>query len=582
MPTIVFLPSGKSLRVETGTRLSDACRRAGFPVRLPCGGKGLCGKCQVRVVGLGWQAACVFRIDADLEVEEPDASASEVLVSDFAARDPDGPSGWWCRDVVLPPPAADDTRDDQTRLFAALADIGPQPLALELLRQLPVILRTNNFACRVAGLDNRIMRLDAPATCLGLAVDLGTTTMAATLCDLVSGQTIATVSRANPQSTFGDDVISRMEYASAGQQHQRELSRLVQEAIRDMADEACQAAGQSSDILAVSVAANTVMNHLLLEVPTTGMATSPFAPVFTDAAVIKDRQLMQIVPNIAGFVGGDITAGLLAHDLQSADGPCLFLDVGTNGEMALAHNGRIIACATAAGPAFEGARISRGMRAAPGAIARVELTPEGDIDVGVLGEPTPAVGICGTGLMDAIAVLLSSGILDGGGRLLEQPEAYAAGGAAAKLAARLFRDGDGAAFWLVRPAGRGVAGVALTQKDVREFQLAKGAIAAGVLVLLAAAGVAALEVKSVLLAGGFGNFLSPVSAVRTGLLPAGIAAERVRAVGNAALAGARLYLLSEKDREAASALARRVEYIELSGRKDFESAFAEEMLFSSK
>lgn len=615
MPVILFQPSGKRIEVADGTRLIDACRRVGFALPVPCGEKGLCGKCRVRVVkgdiptdsrqvaclpvsflADGWRASCVARVHGDLVLADPeDGRTAGVILTDFADRRAASPHGLWRRDITMPP-SGSDRRDDAMRLLAALAEAGISGLdasSLDIalfLSRIPGILRDAAFRCRVVGMGRHILSLrDCEGACrnLGLAVDLGTTTIAAALCDLDNGDVLAVASAANPQAEKGDDVISRLEYASRGAGERRELQTLAVEALETLADETRRKAGTDAPILLLAVAGNTVMNHLLLGVEAGALAVSPFIPAFRSAPTVPashigwkggEAPLLLTIPNIAAYIGGDITAGMAALAIPDLDGVTLFLDVGTNGEIVLAANDRMFACAAAAGPAFEGARIRQGMRAAPGAVSRVEVAAAGGLDVVVMDAAGPAKGVCGTGLLDAVAALLRTGLVDATGRMLEPGEARDAG-MGEPLLSLLHEDGDGIAVWLEKPSLPGERGVALTARDVREFQLAKGAVAAGVRVLLDHAGIRPEDVDQVLLAGGFGSYLSPVSALATGLLPRGIPAGRVRAVGNAALAGARFYLLSDEERGRTEEAIGRVEYIELSGRDDFQHLFAEEMLF---
>ncbi len=614
MPTIRFTPSGKTIDVSSGTRLIDACRQAGWSLSAPCGGKGLCGKCRVLIVAggppadqrqknclperflaEGWRAACIIKVERDLTIADPDRDENEgVILTDFLAREPVIADNVWERDLVLDQPSASDQRDDRRRLAEALRQAlpgGDVDIPLELVAALPGLLRKSGFRCRARGLDATLLALHGPdqaeKPALGLAVDIGTTTLVAALCDLGDGAVLGVVSKNNPQAAHGDDVVSRIDYAGKDKERLLEMRRLIVEAVADLSREACERHARGNAPLLLAVGSNTVMNHLLLGVSPKALALSPFIPAFCQTPLFAAKQIgwpeedapfLYIVPNVAAYVGGDIVAGMLAHDIENFAGCTLFIDVGTNGEIALAVDGKIYACATAAGPAFEGARISRGMRAVTGAIAAVEAVT-GDLEVGVVDQRRPARGLCGTGLLDAVSALLKSGVVDESGRILDQEEAAETGKGYEGVVSRIHEDDSGLAVWLERPDEFGGEGVALTQRDVREFQLAKGAIAAGVRVLLGVAGRTPENVDQVLLAGGFGNYLNPASALAAGLLPAGIGLAKVRSVGNASLAGTRLCLLSGLERQRAENLARRVEYVELSGREDFQIAFAEEMLF---
>ncbi len=614
MPLVTFQPSGKRLSVSPGTSLQEACRQAGFALPAPCGGKGTCGKCRLRILAgdipaderqraclspallaEGWRLACQSEIHQDLTLADPLAEGGgHVILTDFNAREVVADSGLWQTDLTLPEPSREDQQNDLARLRLGLAEAGRSDpdIPLEIIKTLPGKLRAGAFACRVTGLEERVLAVEArrqsqTARRLGFAVDLGTTTLAGALCDLDDGEILAVASAANPQAARGDDVITRVDYAAKDPVAAREMQSLAVQAIEELARRAAGEAGVAESPLLLAVGGNTVMNHLLLGVEAGALALSPFVPCFRAAPPIhaetlgwrgRPAPLIMIVPNIAAYVGGDITAGIVAHQVMRTPGNVLFLDVGTNGEIVLAANGRVYACAAAAGPAFEGARIRQGMRATAGAVSRVELSGAGDIEIAVVGGNRPARGICGTGLLDAVAALRRLGVIDDGGRMLEPAEA-AEEGVPAPALKRLHLADDGPAFWLEMPGGHGDSGVALQHRDVREFQLAKGAVAAGARVLLELAGLKPEDVDQVLLAGGFGNYLRPETALGVGLLPGGIRLERVKSVGNAALAGTRLFLLSRAERQAAEEASREVRYVELSGREDFQIAFAEEMLF---
>ena len=609
---VTFVPSGRRASLKAGQTLFDACRIAGQAVPAPCGGKGWCGKCRVRVLhgdapptpeGLrilgeaeiraGWRLACRLQATSDLVVEARDVDARSAILSDFSGRDPVPDNPIRAAPLAMPPPSLDDQACDLSRVARALGRDGGLVCGLELLRELPGKLRAHGFA-GVAFLRNGELLdfapPDAPAEPLGLAIDLGTTTMAAVLCELSTGKSLAVAATPNPQAIHGDDVVTRIERAGSSPAAARELSDLAVGAIGDLLARACQAAGvDPARVLTMTVGGNTTMNHLLLGLDAAGIAASPFIPCSRRGRWLRGRELglpcaagayLYTLPNISAYIGGDIVAGLLAHRPDAGRPRALLLDVGTNGEMALYANGRALSCSTAAGPAFEGARISCGMRAAPGAVAEIAWTPTSGWRARAIDDAPPR-GLCGTGLLDAAAALLDLGVVDETGRLLDADE-WAEGrpGLPEDLRRRRVRlDNGEEAFILASDPAAAAPPVTLTQRDLREFQLAKGAVAAGIDVLLKAAGLRPEDLDAVWLAGGFGSFLRPASALRTGLLPEGVALDRVSAVGNAALAGARLCLLSEAHRAEAEAIARTTEYLELSGRADFQAAFAERMMF---
>jgi uncharacterized 2Fe-2S/4Fe-4S cluster protein (DUF4445 family) len=413
-----------------------------------------------------------------------------------------------------------------------------------------------------------------------MSFDIGTTTLVGELWDLGAGRRLACASRTNPQREVGDDVISRSEYASRGAKRLSRLQALVAGGMSEIIAECLEAAGAAADdIHDMMVAGNTVMTHLFFGVSPENIAQSPFAPVFTRMREAPAGALglpaaagtrVVAMPAVSGYVGGDIIAGLLATRLLDAEGDAtLFIDVGTNGEMALVRDGAAVACATAAGPAFEGARISRGMRAMSGAIEEVKF--DGSDLVCPTIDAAPARGVCGTGLIDAVTVLASLGVIDETGRLLPPDELPA--GLAGEVRDRV-REGDDGTEVLLGEAGD----VPLTQRDVRELQLAKAAIRAGAETLLAEAGLKGGDLGRVVIGGAFGSYIDRESALAIGLLPP-VPTERVTFAGNTSATGARLALLDSAVRQRAERAAREVRYLELSGRPDFQERFADAMFF---
>jgi uncharacterized 2Fe-2S/4Fe-4S cluster protein (DUF4445 family) len=415
---------------------------------------------------------------------------------------------------------------------------------------------------------------------LGASFDLGTTTVVGELWDLVSGRRLAVASRTNPQRECGADVISRAEHAARDSAGLWRLQRLAAGCLAEILGECLDAAGAApGDVHDLVVAGNTVMEHLLFGVSPEHIAQSPFVPVFTRMRAVPAADLgvpaaagtmLSAMPAVSGYVGGDIVAGLLATRLlDEPQGNVLFIDIGTNGEMVLVSGGKATSCSTAAGPAFEGARISRGMRAMSGAIEEVRFDGQ-DLECLTIDGAAPR-GICGTGLIDAAAELLRTGVLDGSGRLLEPGELPAALPAALRARVRASEAGPEV---LLGAGGE----VPLTGRDLRELQLAKAAVRAGTEILLAEAKLAAPDLARVILAGAFGSYIDPANALAIGLLPE-VPVERVAFGGNTSAAGARLALLDHAVRDRAEALAREVRYLELSGRADFQERFAEAMFF---
>ncbi len=409
----------------------------------------------------------------------------------------------------------------------------------------------------------------------GIACDIGTTTVVCHLLNLKRGLRVATAGEGNRQQVFGADVISRIRASEEG--HLKELTRLITDQLSEMIRDVCRQAGIGTEqVKAMSVAANTTMCHLLTGLDPSGIGRAPFQPQSFFGTELPSQSLnlpfdgpVYIAPAVSGYVGGDITADLVAVDIQNREKPVLLIDVGTNGEMVLGCGEKLLCCSTAAGPAFEGAQIRFGMTAKAGAIHSVEYR-EGQLICSVLGD-VEAVGICGSGLIDAIAVMLDLGALDETGRILDPEEDDDIPQEALPW---LFEDEDGEmAFRLTEQ-------VWVTQGDVRKVQLGKGAIAAGEQVLIKAYGVRYDEIGALYLAGGFGSYIRPASATRIGMIPQELLPVTA-AAGNTAAEGACMALLSGKIRDELQTLHRQMNYIELSGKEEFNTAYMEAMMFPS-
>ncbi|MGQ9852508.1 MAG: ASKHA domain-containing protein [Candidatus Oleimicrobiaceae bacterium] len=584
-----------------GTSLLRALVEMGVEIDAVCGGTGTCGQCRVRVSGAvseptqeeqalldpeelrdGQRLACQTLVQGPCQVTAANAralTAPAILTEGQRQQVPLQPN---VRELAVDYPAPELERNpsDLEDLLRALGPGGEGLAApLPVLRRLPSALREAGFSVRVRVVGQHIVEVASAAEArplLGVAVDIGTTTVVGKLFDLRTGHALAVGARLNAQRAFGEDVISRIQHASLSRRDLRALQERVVAVINEIVEELCAGRAQRSAILEMVCAGNTVMTHLAAGISPQWLAQYPYVPAFRAPLSCQAREIgiaihelgqVYFLPGIGRFVGGDTVAVILAAGLDTSEEVRLAVDVGTNGEIVLGSRHRLLACSTAAGPAFEGAHITHGMRAAEGAIDRVDLV-DGDVRCHVLGETTPQ-GVCGSGLIDAVAVLLRAGLVDMSGRLLEPaqcpptvPEA---------LRARLRLVGGERAFLL---AGQ----VAITQRDIREVQLAKGAIAAGARILMRLLGVTPAELDQILLAGAFGNFLRRDNAMRIGLLPA-VQKERVSFIGNAACAGAEMALLSHAHRKRGEAIARGVEYVEISAIPDFQDLFAEEMMF---
>lgn len=478
-------------------------------VHAPCGGKGLCGKCTVMQV-------------------KDDGSSEPVLACQVCPKDG------------------------------------------EVYR----IPKVEELAVKTAGAEADICPDDG-LTGYGVACDIGTTTVVCHLIALADGARVATLGGGNEQGRYGADVISRIQAAAEGRLS--ELTDTIQGQLKRMIAALCEKAQlEPSGVSRMAIAANTTMCHLLAGLDPQGLGAAPFTPLSRFGECLDAQRLhlgfageVYVLPAVSGYVGGDITGDILAAGLDETDRVTLLIDVGTNGEMALGCGGRLVCCSTAAGPAFEGAQIDCGMTAAAGAISSVQWA-DGQVQIEVISDTEP-VGICGSGLIDAVAMLLDLGVVDETGRMLDIEEDEIPD------ECRPYLELDEEEIPIFRLTDR----VYVSQSDVRKLQLGKGAIAAGTQVLLDTYGIEAGQVEELLLAGGFGSFIRVSSAARIGLIPAKL--EHVtRAVGNAAAEGACAALVSEAARERLARIQASMDYYELSGLAAFNEAYMESMMFSGE
>jgi uncharacterized 2Fe-2S/4Fe-4S cluster protein (DUF4445 family) len=421
------------------------------------------------------------------------------------------------------------------------------------------------------------------ADIFGLAVDIGTTTVVAKLINMADTRPLATQSALNPQSRYGDDCLSRIAYAKTDDKL-AELQKLIIDCINELTAKLCkQASIKPEDIYEVCVVGNTTMNHIFLRFPVTQLGLAPYNAFSTEPQDIPADKLslnsnqaanVHTPANIAGFVGSDITAGALATDINSAEEITLLVDIGTNGEIVLGTKDKLYAASCAAGPAFEGARISCGSRAVEGAIEAVVIN-NNDIDLDVIGDCPPR-SICGSGLIDAMAVLLDLGIMDQTGRFVDTKKLR--NNLSPALFSRLTEQDSQPAFILAHNTDTNEPKVILTQKDIRQVQLAKAAIRAGIKLLQKKLALRDADIKHIFLAGAFGNYIRAESALRIGLLP-DVPTERIYFVGNAAASGAQMILLSRQWRQLAVKLARKIEYVEIAHEEDFSDVYADSMTF---
>ena len=518
---VTFRPDEKQVSIHSGATLVEAAGQAGITLNTNCGGKGTCGKCAVILEPHGQEVlACQYHIQSDLVVTVPAGSrffGQKILTAGVDAK---------------------------TKI---------QP-----------------------DIYKKYGKLTSKDKIFGVAVDIGTTTVVAKLINMKNGLCLATEADLNPQIRYGDDVISRIAYAHTDEKL-LELHKIIIDCLNELIAKLCgQATINANDIYELCVVGNTTMNHLFLKLPVGQLGQAPYNAFSVDAKDLPADELslrinpagnIHTVENIAGFVGSDTIAVAVAVDMDLADEMTLVVDIGTNGEIVLGTKDKLFAASCAAGPAFEGARITCGSRAVEGAIEAVVVN-EGDINLDVIGNCPPS-SICGSGLIDAVAVLLDLGIIDSTGRFVERDKLH--GKLPPALLSRIIEQNGQPAFILAER-------LLLTQKDIRQVQLAKAAIRAGIKLLQKKFGIEELDIKQILLAGAFGNYIRRESALRIGLLP-DVPIERIHSVGNAACSGAQMILLSRKTRTLARRLARKIEYVEIAHQKEFADVYADCMLF---
>ncbi|MBI4216332.1 MAG: DUF4445 domain-containing protein [Chloroflexi bacterium] len=593
--SVSFEPVGRQGSCSAGQSLLHCARLLGVGLVSICRDRGTCYECRVRVIQgtvsepkaaerrafspleleQGWRLACQAYPQSDCTVSVPAASlvasqrtqveGQEVEVSPEPLVLP--------FKLTLESPTLADPLADADRVLAALdAQHGLPDCRVDsrVLRELSPRLRRLGWQGQAALRQGEVIAMSPwPSRHLGLAVDLGTTKIAGYLVDLGTGQTLAARGMANPQASYGGDVVSRINAAMESPSTVAQLQSMVTAAINELVQRMCaEAKVEAEEIVDAVVVGNTAMHHLWLRLPVRQLAYSPFTPAIARALDIKAHELglevtsgayVHLLPNIAGFVGGDHVAMLLATNVWQDEGPSIALDIGTNTEISLLDRGSISSVSCASGPAFEGGHVKDGMRATTGAIERMRLE-NGDILYQTVDD-APPVGLCGSGILDAMAQMYLAGVLDRSGRMKQEHPLVR-------------RRGQQCEFVVVSEAAspQGLA-ITITQSDIRELQMAKASIRAGIQVLLEAAGHQEEDLRQVIIAGAFGSYIDVESACTIGMLPS-LPLERFRQVGNAAGIGAKLALVSASKRAMAETIATRAHYIELARAANFMSIFA--------
>lgn len=599
--TIALQPVGRRTEITPGQTLLEAAQNAGVELASLCGGAGMCDSCKIRItkgqaspptaeeeaaftdaeLQAGFRLACQSRPLSDISLEIPPESLTtpqrlqvEGLEAEIQLDPPVIPV-----EIQVSPPDIHDLRSDATRLLQAVdAQTGKtHRLSERLLPGLSPALRSLGWDLRLAVRRSEIIALlPKSSPLLGLAVDAGTTKLAAYLIDLQTGKTLSKSGAMNPQIAYGEDVISRIGYTNTHADGRRVLQTRLVETLNGMLAEMCaQVSAAQEQVVEAVVVGNTAMYHLFAGLAVEQLGAAPYVASVSSQLEVQAEPLglkiapggrVHLPPNIAGYVGADHVAMALATRIWDTEKTSIALDIGTNTEISLAHCGRLLCCSCASGPAFEGAHIGAGMRAAPGAIERVQIEPE-RLRYQTIGYQAP-VGICGSGILDVVAEMRKAGILDARGSLHSgHPNVREAG----KSFELLLAD--------ARSSGHG-RDVTVNRRDVNEIQLAKAAIRAGVEILLSEAGITADDIEDFIVAGAFGAYIHIPSAIQVGMFPR-LPLERFRQVGNAAGTGARQMLVSLEQRQIAAQISERLEYVELAAHPAFMGIYTKALMLDS-
>lgn len=602
--TIDLQPVGRRIEVNGDTDLLTAAQRAGVEIVASCGGMGICSTCKVRIIrgkvsrpslseeeeldpqeiADGYRLACQTYPLEDVRVDIP--ATSLVAAQKLQVE---GQAGQFELDpVVLPvdldltPPTLDDLRSDLQRVDDVLAgrDLPPLHAGPAQLGALSDFLRKHDWKARIAvrpaeGGSDLVAILPQGARLTGLAMDIGSTKLALFLLDLESGALLGQSGLMNPQISYGEDVVSRIGYAERGPAERKQLQQLLVDAINQgLAEFRAKENLLPEQVVEITAVGNTAIHHLFTGLPVKPLGEAPYTPVYDRALYFPAADLglqaapganIYLPPNIAGYVGADHVSALAAtRSYVDPSRTSLLVDIGTNTEITLVSGERMLSCSCASGPAFEGAHIHDGMRAAPGAVDKVEIGNEHVRVVTIDGQP--AVGICGSGILNIVAALLDAGIINDRGVLSQKDSRV--------------RQREGRSEFLLVPAAEsGIErDIVVTRRDINEIQLAKGAIRGGLEILLGEAGITAAQVDDFIIAGAFGTHLDIRSALRVGMFPCEDAS-RFHQVGNAAGVGARQMLLSRSARRTAESMVAKVEYVELTTYPRFYDVYVECMYF---
>jgi uncharacterized 2Fe-2S/4Fe-4S cluster protein (DUF4445 family) len=600
--TIVFEPDGVKSKFGKGTTIFCALKEAGLKIRSECGGRGVCGKCKIIVqdtlgfsavtdaererlsaseLKSGYRLACACSVLKDVKIFIPEESRviTRKLLIEGTERPVKVKPTIRKVYVKIPEPSLNDIRSDAQRLQDSLKDIykiETTEIDHTLLKKLPRILRNANWKVTVTIWNEKeiisVEHGDTVKKSYGVAIDIGTSKIICYLSDLTNGELIGTGSVENPQMMYGEDVISRIAYASQSDDSLKKLQKLVIDGVNATLLEASQKSGLSlQNVYEITVVGNTAMHHIFLGIHPKYLGLAPYVPAISDPVIVKARDLsikanpsakVNVLPVIAGFVGADAVADIISTGIYESDKLSMMVDIGTNTEVVLGDKHGIVACSCASGSAFEGAHIKFGMKAVTGAIERLQINPENyEVSYQTIGNVKP-MGLCGSAIIDVVANLLKCKVIDMDGRFTDT-----------HIKSRLKTTNGTKSFILVPREEGATRDIMITQKDISEVQLAKAAIYTGCYILMKRKNIKPADIKKFYVAGAFGNYINLENAKLIGMLP-DIPTKFITFVGNAAGAGARMALISKTQRQIAASISRKVDYVELALDPDFQREFA--------
>jgi len=604
---LTFEPDGVKTQIHKGISIFDAAKKAGLQIRSECDGLTTCGKCKILIkdsssfnkvadeerkllssleLKSGYRLACACSLKSDAVVYIPEESCIRTrrLLTEGTERPVSVEPAIRKYFVQVKEPSLQDIRSDAQRLVDTLKEshkISELKFSFSLLQVLPRILRDSNWNVTVTVWNEKeivsVEKGDTSKRAFGVAFDIGTSKIVGYLSNLVNGELVSTESIENPQIMHGEDVVSRISYANKSDISLKELQKQAIDSLNTIISALCKKARISThNIYEATVVGNTAMHHFFLGISPKNLGLSPYVPAVSNAMDETARNLklrtnpnanVYVFPVIAGFVGGDAVADIIASGIHESDELSMVLDIGTNTEAILGDRRGLIACSCASGPAFEGAHIKCGMKAVEGAIEQLSIDlKNGETKYQTIGQTAP-LGLCGSGIIDAIASLLRYRVISKEGAFIKS-----------EVSSKRPRETNEKEFVLVSKKEGARRDIVITQKDIREIQLAKAAVYTGCHILMKRKAIKPNDIKNLYIAGAFGNYINPVNAKIIGLFP-DIPTESIKFVGNAAGAGARMALISKKLRDDAASISRKTNYVELASEPDFQAEFLSAMSF---